>query len=539
MATLIIKTNASQGTDVLIADLGILIPNSGGSVTFTNPDTIRQCQQSRDLRAYIIDDAHGAGSSTLILNDGSGDIAQADGDDWLESLLLPAAGGAYGVLVGDAAGDFNAGGAFITNLSTAAPTSGGDVATKSYVDSIAVGLSWQEPAAVLHLVGSEDVTTINGLSPTAGDAYVMEDAGTLTAGSLGVAAGDLVEYDGAAWAIIVPNSGGQVPAGTRAIFSTQTALNNTLGTDATDDGKIAEWDGAETGPTDPPNTIQTPSDGWALLIADADSIYANLGYTFNGTVPTGTWIQFTGGATIVGGDGIVKTGNTIAIDLLDAGSGLEFAGGGTDELSVDWETTAGNISGLGAAKSAGSATTVARSDHVHTHDDRGGDGATSMHDADQVDVETGGGFAVLTAPASSQAMFEEIDDYFAGGQLSGKLVQFGTTLGVPGSGTRYLESAGAVVGSSAALRMARAGTLTAASVQFDAALTGGRQYKLSVQINGTEVESVPVASGQGGSLTNFTTTFSAGDLLRVALIRTAGTGGSGFDDAAATVEFVN
>jgi len=78
MATLVIKTNVSQGTNVTIRDLGIIIPNSGGSLTFTTNDFLQLAKISINLPSLATDDAHGAGSSTIILNDGSGDIAQAD-----------------------------------------------------------------------------------------------------------------------------------------------------------------------------------------------------------------------------------------------------------------------------------------------------------------------------------------------------------------------------------------------------------------------------------------------------------------------------
>lgn len=42
--------------------------------------------------------------------------------------------------------------------------------------------------------------------------------------------------------------------------------------------------------------------------------------------------------SLIGGDGITVTGNTIDVDLLDTDSGLYFAGGGSDELAIQWTT---------------------------------------------------------------------------------------------------------------------------------------------------------------------------------------------------------
>jgi len=86
MPTITILTNASQGTDVLIRDLGIVIPASGGSETFTDRNNIIKCSSSRNLLTLATDDAHGAGSSTLILNDGGGNIAQADAAEFLDAM---------------------------------------------------------------------------------------------------------------------------------------------------------------------------------------------------------------------------------------------------------------------------------------------------------------------------------------------------------------------------------------------------------------------------------------------------------------------
>jgi hypothetical protein len=92
LATVIVKSNVSQATDVTIADLGVIIPQTGGTETFIEVDEIRALQDSIDLRDYLTDDAHGAGSSTLILNDGGGDITQAEALNWLDTISLPTPG---------------------------------------------------------------------------------------------------------------------------------------------------------------------------------------------------------------------------------------------------------------------------------------------------------------------------------------------------------------------------------------------------------------------------------------------------------------
>jgi hypothetical protein len=89
MATLTILTNASQGTDVTIGDMGITIANSGGSETFTDTNNLEKARLSPNLRTLVTDDAHGANSSTLILNNGTDNIAQASVVAFLDSINVP------------------------------------------------------------------------------------------------------------------------------------------------------------------------------------------------------------------------------------------------------------------------------------------------------------------------------------------------------------------------------------------------------------------------------------------------------------------
>lgn len=242
------------------------------------------------------------------------------------------------------------GGARITGVPNT-PTAGTDAVNQNYVDSMVSGLKWREPIEVLGLVGNAAVATINGLTPAAGDAYVVTDSGTLTAGSLAVTAGDLVEYDGSAWVMIADSSDGYVPVGTRAVLSTTTALISPY-TDATDDGKIVEFDGLSNTGSD----TGEATDGSATLVHEG--YYDNAGFVFQGTVPAGTWIQFTGAGQIVAGAGLEKDGNTlnvlfgdgirndsdyVAIDLLDASPGLELVGATPNlrELAVKLKSASG------------------------------------------------------------------------------------------------------------------------------------------------------------------------------------------------------
>jgi len=193
---------------------------------------------------------------------------------------------------------------------TGTPADANHVVNKAYADSLVSGLQWKDPVHVKEMIGSDAALDIEAFSPATGDAYVIDTANG--AGALSTAVvGDIWEWSGSAWNLILAGSGGFVAAGARGLASIQTALNGTIGlVDTTDDGKILDWDGTSLTPT---KTVSLAGD--ALLVTDqdndGDSVFANLGYTFQGAVPTGVWTQFTGAGQINAGTGLTKTGNTI------------------------------------------------------------------------------------------------------------------------------------------------------------------------------------------------------------------------------------
>lgn len=174
------------------------------------------------------------------------------------------------------------------------PTGANEAASKSYVDGLIAGGTWLAPACVNGYQGTRTIAEINALTPASGDAVVAGDAGTPSAGaSDALSAGDLAEFDGTNWKIIEPNSGGFPPDGTRALVSTTQTLYGPL-TDGVDDGKIAEWDGTSLTPA-----LITPATGNAVLIncddtGGANSVNENKAYSFQGSVPTGSWVVFIG-----------------------------------------------------------------------------------------------------------------------------------------------------------------------------------------------------------------------------------------------------
>lgn len=92
-------------------------------------------------------------------------------------------------------------------------------------------------------VGNATVATINGLTPTANDSYLITDSGTITSGSLAVVAGDIVIYTGASWVMAKAGVGGYGTANLRVQLSTTTTLVAPY-TPVTDNGKIIYFTGA-------------------------------------------------------------------------------------------------------------------------------------------------------------------------------------------------------------------------------------------------------------------------------------------------------
>lgn len=255
-----------------------------------------------------------------------------------------AVGSAKLVIEGDVAWGSNK----ITGLANGSDA--GDAVNKGQLDAAISGLEWQSPADVMGLVGNAAASTIEGLSPTAGDAYVVTTADG--SGELATATiGDIWEYSGSAWVKILTGVGGFVPANARAVLSTQTALIAPY-TDATDDGKIADFSGSSN-----TGTLTTSLDGWAILCKGENSYYENKGYAFDGTVPTGAWVQMSGPYPYA------PVGDITTIECDDsaaAGTSANLARGDHQHAIV-----CATPSSVGTANSEGSATSFARSDHVH------------------------------------------------------------------------------------------------------------------------------------------------------------------------------
>lgn len=226
------------------------------------------------------------------------------------------------------------------------------------------------------------------------------------------------------------------------------------------------------------------------------------------------------GANIAGAmlGGVVVTlpDGKVNIELSSSGSGLNGLGANNHAYIAGDGTFTGSV-GLGFLKFCNALSSGDVDENSIYLDETTGHPFFKDISGTTYDLTTGGG-----GPASD----------------SGKIFQLGEVRKVPNAGTLFLRSA-EILGSSVPIRMIRSGTLRAASLSVNV-VDASNTYKLSVQKNGVEVETLALPlSTLAVSTTTFTTTYVAGDNIRLAVIRLTGSGSSAFDEIHATLEIVD
>jgi hypothetical protein len=240
------------------------------------------------------------------------------------------------------------------------PDSANDAVNKTYVDNAITGISWVNPVATMMLIGNLGEVALEALSPSDGDAYVVsavDGDGTLNPGAVaGLALGDVVEFNTGVWVRIQAGVAGFVADGTRVALSTDTALiaPYTLGVD---DGQVRSFDGTTLTGSDTGEAV----DGAAFLIDGENGFYENTAWVFDGTVPTGVWVQFSGAGQINAGTGITKSGNTLNLDLSELSTSGTFTPSADHLTGLDggsqfnwlWTTVAAAVFGTGFTVTSG------------------------------------------------------------------------------------------------------------------------------------------------------------------------------------------
>ncbi|MHA2063657.1 MAG: hypothetical protein ACXABY_04655 [Candidatus Thorarchaeota archaeon] len=84
--SLVVRTNVLQTEDVLIRDMGVIIPGNGGSDTFTVANRLEEARQSIYLRNLTTDQKFGTNGSTLIMSDGVDEVEEEDASVFLDEI---------------------------------------------------------------------------------------------------------------------------------------------------------------------------------------------------------------------------------------------------------------------------------------------------------------------------------------------------------------------------------------------------------------------------------------------------------------------
>jgi len=199
--------------------------------------------------------------------------------------------------------------ATITGL-PATPTGSTEATSKAYVDNIASNIKHKAHVSCLKMVDDSLVTAPTLGAGDAGNAYVV--AGTGGAWST-FAIGDIVEWDGSAWALLTAQSGAEPPDDIKVIVTDTSAA----GSFATHEEEVGTYDA---GLNSWSFSAAEAAEVRTIQNDDGDSIYEHLAYMWD--AENDVWILFNGAGQVNAGLGLTKSGNTI-----DVGAG--------DGISVD------------------------------------------------------------------------------------------------------------------------------------------------------------------------------------------------------------
>ncbi len=155
-----------------------------------------------------------------------------------------------------------------------------------------------KPASVLRIVTDADQGTADPslVAGDAGKAYEVLNWSTQTDG-------DIVEWTGTAWVIVVANDSSDPPDGTRAVVIDTGAGGSFSG----DEEKILTCASGTWG------SAETPADGAEIAIFGTNSLYNQKEYTYVGTHAAGAWAYLGVAKTILGSSEIM-TSDVVAND---------------------------------------------------------------------------------------------------------------------------------------------------------------------------------------------------------------------------------
>lgn len=152
--------------------------------------------------------------------------------------------------------------------------------------------------------GTNDVPTAGA----AGEAWLVNGWGT------GYANGDIVEWSGTAWVVVLANSGSEPPNGTRVVV---------IGTGAAAPFASQENKFGTYNSTTNAWSFVAPIDGDAVLVAGENGIYENYGFVYD----ISAWTAFTGPNSIPDANGGSGGGTIKGKATYDTDKGLAIAAG--------------------------------------------------------------------------------------------------------------------------------------------------------------------------------------------------------------------
>jgi len=154
---------------------------------------------------------------------------------------------------------------------------------ESAINDAIDGLKVKGPVQTMNII-DDSILTPPG-SPATGDAYVMP-SGTLTGAWSGYSQGDIVEWDGAAWNLILAGTGSAPADGARAVV-TGRGNGTAAGSFAGEGNEIAEYV-TGTGWT----FSGAPEDGWSVLIIGNGAVGENERWVYDSG--STAWVQGSG-----------------------------------------------------------------------------------------------------------------------------------------------------------------------------------------------------------------------------------------------------
>ena len=243
---------------------------------------------------------------------------------------------------------------------TTAPSGVNDVTNKAYVDGAVAGLHWIDPVDTFNLI--DYTIDAEPVTKASGDAFIVGD-GALTGAAAwtGLTAGDLVEYNGATYDVLL-NVDTEVAA-SRPVRCLISAESSTVaqGSLATHDDKFIEFltGTAATDYSSP--TPTSPSDDDAVFCNREESNHFGHAVTYD--LADTKWTEFAGPAALNAGNGLSYTGNTLNVNVDDSTIEINAdtlrvkdLGVTTAKINTDAVTAAkinADVAGLGLGQAAG------------------------------------------------------------------------------------------------------------------------------------------------------------------------------------------